>query len=62
VNTGNSFFERVEEFKCFGTVLTNENSGHKEIKSKLKSGNACCHSVRNLLSSSLVLKNLNIKI
>ena len=33
-----------------------------EIKSRLKSGNACCHSVQNLLSSSLLSKNLKIKI
>ena len=34
----------------------------KEIKSRLKSGNACYHSVQNLLSSSLLSKNLKIKI
>jgi len=34
----------------------------EEIKSRLKSGNACYHSVQNLLSSSLLSKNLNIKI
>jgi len=28
----------------------------------LKSGNACCYSVQNLLSSSLLSRNLNIKI
>jgi hypothetical protein len=62
VKTDNSSFERVEEFKYFGTVLTNENSVDEEIKSRLKSGNACCHSVQNLLSSSFLSKNLNIKI
>ena len=31
-------------------------------KSRLKSGNACCHSVQNLLSSSLLSKNIQIKI
>jgi len=34
----------------------------EEIKSRLKSGNACYHSVQNLLSSSLLSKNLKIKI
>ena len=34
----------------------------KEIKSRLKSGNACCHSVRNLMSSRLQSKNMKIKI
>jgi len=52
----------VEEFKYLGTTLTNQNSIQEEIKSRLKSGNACYHSVRNLLSSSLLSKNLKIKI
>ena len=34
----------------------------KEIKSRLKLGNACYHSVQKLLSSSLLSKNLKIKI
>ena len=33
-----------------------------EIKSRLKSGNACYHSVQNILSSSLLSKNIKIKI
>ena len=45
-----------------GTPLTNQNSIAEEIKSRLKSGNACYHSVRNLLSSRLLSKNLKIKI
>ena len=38
------------------------NSIQEEIKSRLKSGNACYHSVQNPLSSSLLSKNLKIKI
>jgi hypothetical protein len=41
-----SFFERVEQFKYLGTNLTNQNSIEEEIKSRLKSGNACYHSVQ----------------
>ena len=55
----NSFIERVEEFKYLGTKL-NQNSIQKEIKFKLV--NACYYSVQNLLSSSLLAKNLKIKI
>jgi len=62
MKTDNSSFERVEEFKYFGTTLTNENFIQEEIKSKLKSGNACYHSVQILLSSSFLSKNLKIKI
>ena len=43
----NSSIERVEEFKYLGTTLTNQNSIQEEIKSRLKLGNACCHSVQN---------------
>jgi UDP-galactopyranose mutase len=48
----NNSFDRVEEFKYFGTTLTDQNSVQEEFKSRLKSGNACYHSVQNLLSSS----------
>ena len=49
-------------FKYLGTNLTNQKSIQDEIKSRLKSGNACYHSVQNLLSSSLLSKNIKIKI
>ena len=52
----------VEQFKYLGTTLTNQNSIQEEIKRRLKSGNACYHLVQNLLSSSLLSKNLKIKI
>ena len=48
INADNSSFVRVEEFKYLGTTLTNQNSIQVEIKSRLKSGNACYHSVRDL--------------
>ena len=62
VRIDNSTFERVEGFKYLGTTLTNKNPIAEEIKSRLRSGNACCHSVQNLLSSRLLYKNLKIKI
>jgi len=61
VRTDNSTFERVEEFKYLGKTLTNQNSIAEESKSRLRSGNACYHSVQNLLSSRLLSKNLKIK-
>ena len=54
--------EMVEEFRYLGTTLMDQNSILEEIKSRLKSGNACYHSVQNLLSSSLLSKNAKIKI
>jgi hypothetical protein len=52
----------VEQFKCLKITLTNQNSFYEEIKSRLKNGNACCHSVQNILSSSLLFKRVKIKI
>ena len=52
----------MEDLKYLKTTLTNQNSIQEEIKNRLKSGNACFHSVQNLLPSSLLSKNLKIKI
>ena len=58
----NSTVEWVEEFKYLEITLTNQNSIPEEIKSRLKSGNTCYHSVQNLLSSRLLSRNLKMKI
>ena len=58
----NISIERVEDFKYLGKTITDQNSIQEEIKSRLKLGNACYHSVQNLLSSRLLSKNLRIKI
>jgi len=55
------FFERVEEFKYLETTLTDQNSIQEKIKSRLKSGNACYHSVQNLLSSGLLSRNKKLR-
>jgi hypothetical protein len=54
-------FERVEKFRHLGKNLTNQNSIHKEIKSRLKSGNDAIIRCR-ILSCTLLAKNLNIKV
>ena len=41
MKTDNSSFERVEEFKYLETTLTNQISTQEEIKSRMKTGNAC---------------------
>jgi len=56
VRIDNSTLERVEVFKYLGTTLTNQNSIAEEIEGRLRSGNACYHSVQNLLSSRLLSK------
>jgi hypothetical protein len=52
IGIDNELFENVAKFKYFGMTLTNKNDIHEEIKSRL--GNACYHSVQNLLSSHLI--------
>jgi hypothetical protein len=59
IKIDNKSFEKVEQL---GTTLTNLNSIQEEIKSRLKSGNDCYHSVQDLLSSSLLSKNTKIEI
>jgi hypothetical protein len=59
ITTEGRSFKRVEEVKYMGT---NQNSIQEEIKSRLESGNACFHSVLNLLSTSWLTKNIKIKI
>jgi hypothetical protein len=44
-----------------GTTVTNQNLIQEEIERRFNSGNACYHSVKNLLSSRLLSKNVKIK-
>jgi hypothetical protein len=61
MKTDNSSFERVEEVKYLGTTLRIKHI-LEEIKNRLKSGNDCYHSVQNILSSSLLPKNIKLKV
>jgi len=56
MNIDKSSVEGVEEFKYLGTTITNQNFIQEEVKSILKSGNICYHSVQNILSSSVLFK------
>ena len=62
IKIDNSSFERVEHFRYLGTNLTNENSIQAGNKCRLKSQNACYRLVPSLLSSSLLTKNIKIKV
>ena len=53
---GDRFSERVEQFKCLVTTLTNQSYVQEEIESSLKSGNDCYHSVSNIFFQFTIQK------
>jgi hypothetical protein len=61
IKIGNRSFENVSQLKYLGMPVTNQNLILEEIKKRLNSGNACYHSVQNLLFSHLPLKNLKLE-
>jgi hypothetical protein len=62
IRIDNISFEKVEQFRYLGTSSTDQNSIQEEVKSRLKSGNACYHSVQNVLSYSWLSTNIKNKI
>jgi hypothetical protein len=61
IKLDNRSFDNVAAFRYRGTTVTNQKLIKEENKRRLNSGNACCRSVQNLLSSRLLSKNVKIK-
>jgi hypothetical protein len=61
IKIGSRSFENVPQFRYLGMTITHQNLIQEEIKRRLNSGNACYHSVRNLLSSLLLSENIYIR-
>jgi hypothetical protein len=61
IKIGSNLYEKVKTFKYLGSLLTNQNSLHKEIKCRLKARNSCYYSLQTHLSSQLLSMNLKIK-
>ncbi|KAJ4426744.1 hypothetical protein ANN_26543 [Periplaneta americana] len=62
IKIGDLSFEEVEKLKYFGATVTNINDTLKEIKRRINMANACYYSVEKLLSSSLLSKNVKVRI
>ncbi|KAJ4429543.1 hypothetical protein ANN_21712 [Periplaneta americana] len=62
IKIGDLSFEEVEKFRYLGATVTNINDTREEIKRRINMGNACYYSVEKLLSSSLLSKNLKVRI
>ncbi|KAJ4435519.1 hypothetical protein ANN_18135 [Periplaneta americana] len=62
IKIGNLSLKEVEKFKYLGATVTNINYTQEEIKHRINMGNACYYSVEKLLSSSLLSKNLKVRI
>jgi hypothetical protein len=62
IKIGNRCFENVAQFEYLGKRVSNQNLIQEEIKRRLNWGNACYHSVQNLLPSCLLSKNIKIRI
>ncbi|KAJ4435460.1 hypothetical protein ANN_18076 [Periplaneta americana] len=62
IKIGGLSFEEVEKFKYLGATVTNINDTREEIKHRINMGTACYYSVEKLLSSSLLSKNLKVRI
>jgi hypothetical protein len=62
IKIASRWFENVAQFKYLGMTVTNKILIQEEVKRRLNSGNACYHSVQNLLFSHPLSKNIKIRI
>jgi hypothetical protein len=53
-------FEHMENLKYLEMTLRNQNYINKEIKSRMYSRNACCHSYQDRLSSFVLSRNAKL--
>ncbi|XP_039299202.1 uncharacterized protein LOC120355027 [Nilaparvata lugens] len=59
---GNSIFERVDEFKYLGAMITHRNEVQVDIKAKLSAGNRCYYAMKHFLNSRLITRKVKIQV
>jgi hypothetical protein len=57
----NRSYENVAQYKHLGSTVIYQHFIQEEIKRRLNSGNACYHSIQNLLTFCLLCKNIKIR-
>jgi hypothetical protein len=62
IKIGDRSFEGVMQFMYLGMTVTNQKLIYEKITRRLNLGNACHHSVQNVLSSCLLSENVKIRI
>ena len=62
ITIGSSSYEKEKSFKYLGSLLSNLNDIHEEIKFRLEAGNSYYNSIQTLLTSRLLSKNFKFKI
>jgi hypothetical protein len=62
IKIANRYFDHVAQFKYFEMTVINQHLNQEEIKRRLNCGNACYHSVQNILSLRLLSKNVKTRI
>ena len=62
INIGTYQFERVEEFKYLGSLVTEDNRTSKEVNERIKAGNRCYGALQHLMKSKDISNKGKIKI
>jgi hypothetical protein len=62
IKIANRSFDNVTQFRYLGMTVRNQNLILEEIKRRLNSRNACCHSVQDLLCFRVLSKCIKIRI
>jgi hypothetical protein len=55
-------YEKVEMFKCLGSLVTNLNDIEIEIKTRLTAGNKCYHALGHILKKRCISRSMKVRL